>query len=67
MTYELPTLIDDDLISEEIGSWGEEKYRLLSLYSQIFAASMRTNGSAAFTSICSLAVVDRELRGRIRS
>jgi three-Cys-motif partner protein len=41
MTYELPTLIDDGLISEEIGSWGEEKYRLLSLYSQMFAASMK--------------------------
>ena len=41
MTYELPTLIDDGLISEEIGGWGEEKYRLLSLYSQMFAASMK--------------------------
>ncbi len=41
MTYELPTLIDDGLISEEIGSWGEDKYRLLSLYSQLFAASMK--------------------------
>jgi three-Cys-motif partner protein len=41
MTYELPTLIDDGLMSEEIGSWGEEKYRLLSLYSQMFAASMK--------------------------
>lgn len=41
MTSELPTLIDDGLVSEEIGSWGEEKYRLLSLYSQMFAASMK--------------------------
>ena len=41
MTTELPTLIDDGLVSEEIGSWGEEKYRILSLYSQLFAASMK--------------------------
>jgi hypothetical protein len=41
MTYDLPTLNDDGLIVEEIGSWGEEKYRLLSLYSQMFAASMK--------------------------
>ncbi len=41
MTYELPSLIDDGLITEPIGSWGEEKYRLLSLYSQMFAASMK--------------------------
>ena len=41
MTYELPSLIDDGLMTEPIGSWGEEKYRLLSLYSQMFAASMK--------------------------
>ena len=41
MTYELPILNDDGLIVEEIGSWGEEKYRLLSLYSRMFAASMK--------------------------
>ena len=41
MTYELPTLIDDGLMTEPIGGWGEEKYRLLSLYSQMFAASMK--------------------------
>src|SRR5436189_3436168 len=41
MTYELPSLIDDGLMTEPIGSSGEEKYRLLSLYSQMFAASMK--------------------------
>jgi three-Cys-motif partner protein len=41
MTYELPTLLDDGLITEEIGDWGLEKYRLLHLYSQLFSASMK--------------------------
>lgn len=38
---QLPTLNDDGLITEEIGDWGQEKYRLLSLYAQMFAASMK--------------------------
>ncbi len=41
MNHELPTLVDDGLITEEIGGWGEEKYRLLGLYAQMFAASMK--------------------------
>ncbi len=41
MTDKLPTFVDDGLITEEIGPWGEEKYRHLSLYAQMFAASMK--------------------------
>ena len=41
MAHELPTLTDDGLVTEEIGNWGQEKYRLLSLYAQMFAASMK--------------------------
>jgi len=38
---ELTALEDDGLITPEIGSWGEEKYRLVELYSTLFAKSMR--------------------------
>ena len=38
---QLPTLKDDGLVTEEIGDWSQEKYRLLSLYAQMFAASMK--------------------------
>jgi three-Cys-motif partner protein len=41
MTHELPLLADDGLIAEEIGDWGQEKYRLLRLYAQLFSASMK--------------------------
>lgn len=41
MAHQLPALVDDGLITEEIGDWGQEKYRLLSLYAQMFAASMK--------------------------
>jgi hypothetical protein len=41
MTYELPTFLDDGLITQEIGAWGQEKYRLLNLYAQLFSASMK--------------------------
>jgi three-Cys-motif partner protein len=41
MAHELPTLADDGLITEEIGDWGQEKYRLLQLYAQLFSASMK--------------------------
>lgn len=33
---------DDGLITPEIGSWGENKYRLVSHYASLFAKSMRT-------------------------
>ena len=42
MAHELPTLVDDGLITEEIGDWGKEKYQLLRLYVQLFSASMKT-------------------------
>jgi three-Cys-motif partner protein len=42
MAHELPTLLDDGLITEEIGDWGTDKYQLLRLYVQLFSASMRT-------------------------
>ncbi len=41
MAHELPPLSDDGLITEEIGDWGQEKYRLLHLYAQLFSASMK--------------------------
>lgn len=41
MTHGLPLLVDDGLITEEIGDWGQEKYRLLNLYGQLFSASMK--------------------------
>jgi three-Cys-motif partner protein len=40
MAHQLPTLVDDGLITVEIGNWGEDKYRLLHLYAQIFSVSM---------------------------
>ena len=38
----LPTLVDDGLVTEEIGDWGQEKYQLLNLYVQLFSASMKS-------------------------
>lgn len=38
---EIPVIKDDGLITPEIGSWGEEKYRHVALYSSLFAKSMR--------------------------
>src|SRR5262249_27865413 len=40
MTHET-SLIDDGLVTEEIGDWGQEKYRLLNLYARLFSASMK--------------------------
>jgi len=34
-------LTDDGLIIPEVGAWGKEKYRLVSLYSNLFARSMK--------------------------
>lgn len=39
---ELPLLEDDRLITPEIGSWGEEKYRLVAFYASLFARAMRS-------------------------
>jgi len=41
MAHQLPTLVDDGLVTVEIGNWGEDKYRLLHLYAQIFSVSMK--------------------------
>jgi three-Cys-motif partner protein len=38
---EIVAIEDDGLITPEIGSWGEEKYRHVALYSSLFAKSMR--------------------------
>jgi three-Cys-motif partner protein len=38
----LRSLEDDGLAIAEIGSWGEEKYRLVSFYAALFAQSMRS-------------------------
>lgn len=37
----LPTLADDGLFTPEIGKWGEDKYRLVANYAELFARSMR--------------------------
>jgi three-Cys-motif partner protein len=37
----LPELKDDGLITPQIGAWGEEKYRLVSIYAKMFATSMK--------------------------
>lgn len=39
---ELSIIEDDGLITPEIGSWGEDKYRLIAFYSSLFAKSMRS-------------------------
>ena len=41
MAHQLPTLVDDRLITVKIGNWGEDKYKLLHLYAQIFSVSMK--------------------------
>lgn len=41
MTAKLPELNDDGLVTPEIGAWGEEKYRLISIYATLFAKSMK--------------------------
>ena len=41
MTVILPTFSDDGFVTPEIGAWGEEKYRLVNLYAQMFSASMK--------------------------
>ena len=33
--------MDDGLTTPEIGAWGEQKYRLVSLYAQMFSRSMK--------------------------
>jgi len=42
----LPQLDDDGLPTAEIGSWGEDKYRLVSLYAALFVRSMRRKWEA---------------------
>lgn len=39
--YEIPTLVDDGLLTPEVGPWAEEKYRLVNLYATLFTTSMR--------------------------
>lgn len=41
MTIKLPELTDDGLITSKIGAWGEDKYRLVSIYATMFATSMK--------------------------
>jgi three-Cys-motif partner protein len=38
---ELPALADDHLETEDIGPWGEAKYRLVHTYAEMFAQAMR--------------------------
>lgn len=37
---EIPTLEDDGLLTPEVGDWGEDKYRLVKLYAELFTTSM---------------------------
>ncbi len=41
MTSRLPELEDDGLITPEVGDYAEEKYRLVGLYAELFAKSMK--------------------------
>lgn len=41
MATQLPRLTDDGLLTPEVGSWGEEKYRLIANYAQMFATAMK--------------------------
>jgi three-Cys-motif partner protein len=36
-----PQLLDDGLITPEIGAWGEKKYRLVQGYARVFATAMK--------------------------
>lgn len=41
MATQLPRLADDGLLTPEVGSWGEEKYRLIANYAQMFSTAMK--------------------------
>lgn len=41
MATRLPRLVDDQLLTPEVGSWGEEKYLLIGNYAQMFAKGMK--------------------------
>jgi three-Cys-motif partner protein len=41
MPFQLPILEDDGLITPEVGEWGEDKYRLVGLYAEMFTKSMK--------------------------
>lgn len=41
MSYKLPELEDDGLLTPEVGEWGEDKYRLVGYYATLFASSMK--------------------------
>ena len=43
---ETPLLQDDGLLIDEVGTWAEEKYRLVALYAALFAKSMRAKWSS---------------------
>ncbi len=39
---DFPNLKDDGLSTPEVGAWGQQKYRLVDLYSQLFSKSMKS-------------------------
>lgn len=41
MTSRLPRLEDDGLLTPDVGSWAEDKYRLVRNYAEMFATSMK--------------------------
>ena len=46
MIEKLPNLKDDGLLTPEVGSWAEDKYRLVWNYSKMFATSMKNKWEA---------------------
>jgi three-Cys-motif partner protein len=39
--YRLSSLVDDGLMNLDVGSWAEQKYRLVGIYATLFATSMK--------------------------
>jgi three-Cys-motif partner protein len=39
--YRLPSLVDDGLMNLDVGTWAEQKYRLVGIYATLFATSMK--------------------------
>ena len=50
---------DDGLVCPEVGTWAEEKYRLLALYDELFSTGMKPSGISGSISICMLGQVRR--------
>ncbi len=49
--FQLPILADDDLCTPEVGDWAEQKYRLVRVYADLFAASMKGKWKRVFVDL----------------